>query len=757
MNPPDDMEAFLRLAIERLARRPAPPADAPDYPALVVCLAPPDPDALIGLRATLPPSTCLFWVYAPSDVNAKAIEQAALAASGFTLACPADRQGMGADIAAFLVALLADRRVQLIRHHNLDPAYSDLTSSLDRAIRGALDNLNQDELRGLIRLRSSIRNLPSMWRNVGWRLHPVSDGTPAILCGAGPSLTAHLETIRRLRDRAILIAVGHALPAMVRAGVAPDLVVADDSRAWWVLPDNLDPDTPLVACAELTGAIADRFRRVLWCRGSSVPFTLVVRALGLDLHPAELRRTVTIHAMDVAFRLECGRVALVGQDLSLADDGTLHAEGGTATVGDELLDIPGNEGRTVRTNRDLLSLREAIEDYLAGLPPGSDGQPRVINCTLGGALIRGAGRQSLEEFLAHAPSLQPRPILFLNTSRPTPDASGLDQLTAELSSFRATSLNAVDACRVLRRELERYPLRMPAVRKAQQTLQAAVRQESELIAASRSGAWMKLLSQNADRLCRETPALVSDSSEPAKQLTFLQARYVLLAELTDDVLTLLKPAAAHIAAPDVTTAPLPSATIFDSFRRLGLRLLHPANPEAAAALADRSIWPLTDRFRIRLVNQAHQHVSVRLANGHWHALSALFSMIEEARADVDRAAAAHHFDPTRHGLTLVAPGNWIHAVTWAERFRELDLVIVEPWPELFSNLLDVGCFLHRLPPSVLVLCVGNRFPSWRRIYEERLVRRRHEGRETLVFTPPRCADLPEVQTLLAELRYGTGS
>ncbi len=746
MNGSDVVFAFQRQALARLAKRPALPPDLHDFQVLVVCLGPPQPEDMLEFRASLNPATSLLWVYAPvSEVAEQEIEQAAEASDKCILTAAVDVTGSFFEKTQFLVELLDDKRVQLLRHQKLEPTFNDISAKLDRAIRNAVETLNQNHERGLIRLRSSIRNLPSIWRNAANRLMPLPRAVPALVCGAGPSLAAQLEELKPLADRVVIIATGHALPAMMRAGIQPDLVVSDDSRVWWKMPEGIDPKIPLVACAELAATVADKFPNVLWCKGSSMPFSITLQKIGLDLQPAELRKTVTIHAMDVARRLGCGRIILIGQDLSIADDGTLHAEGGKSPAGDELIEVPGNEGKIVLTNNDLAGLLDAIEEYIAELPLAEDGSPLVANATTGGALIRGAARLTLAQLLLNSPPMNSRPLLIAPIGQNAPDAANLNAICDELEAFKGNALETLEASRLLQRELDRYPLRMPAVRKAQQALQTGVRREADLLTSAVAGPWMSFIVKNTDRLCGETPGLVTNSDNPATQLVFLQYRYTLLADLVKDVLAIFKPAVESLTkAVDVF---IPSPVMFNSFRNLGLRTIRQSNPEAAELLADRSDWPISNRFSIRFVYQKHQHISMLQPDGVWQPLSALFSMIDEARSDVTRAVAESGFDPQKHALTILAPCNWLHMATWSKLFPRMDIVVIEPWPDLLSTLMDAGCFLHLLPSNSLVLCVGSQFTAWQKLYAERMQKRAEAGRKSILFIPPVVAGFSEVKNL----------
>ncbi len=57
-------------------------------------------------------------------------------------------------------------------------------------------------------------------------------GTPAVICGAGPSLEKEIDTLRGVQDNALIFAGGSALNVLAKAGITPHFAAA------------LDPDPP---------------------------------------------------------------------------------------------------------------------------------------------------------------------------------------------------------------------------------------------------------------------------------------------------------------------------------------------------------------------------------------------------------------------------------------------------------------------------------------------------------------------------------
>ena len=73
-------------------------------------------------------------------------------------------------------------------------------------------------------------------------------GVPAILCGAGPSIKKQLPTIKKLSQRALIIAGGGAMGVLAKAGVVPHLTVGIDptDAEWTRFWNNNAFEAPLI-------------------------------------------------------------------------------------------------------------------------------------------------------------------------------------------------------------------------------------------------------------------------------------------------------------------------------------------------------------------------------------------------------------------------------------------------------------------------------------------------------------------------------
>ena len=149
-------------------------------------------------------------------------------------------------------------------------------------------------------------------------------GVPAVICGAGPSLSEDLEAIKELGDRALVIAGGSAITALTRAGIEPHLNLAIDpngqevrclegmklKQAPFIYSYRLHPDvfslveSPLGYLKTHAGR---KFETWMECQ------------LGIEGEPLALNEkafSVTTLALSLAVELGCDPIILVGVDLA---------------------------------------------------------------------------------------------------------------------------------------------------------------------------------------------------------------------------------------------------------------------------------------------------------------------------------------------------------------------------------------------------------------------------------------------------------
>lgn len=198
------------------------------------------------------------------------------------------------------------------------------------------------------------------------RLFDCAPGATALVCGAGPSLYDDLQRLKLIpgaRENAIWIAVDTALAPLHAAGFTPDVTVSVDPQALnryylegfadasWIV---IDPTTTY-----LTPRLAGADRLVF----TSSPFALA--KLFFDYCEESVGElafggSVSTNAYDLAVRMGCRRILLVGQDLAFTN-GLAHSPGATL---EERLNF--RERRTFR--RELHNYRQLSALPVRGLP-----------------------------------------------------------------------------------------------------------------------------------------------------------------------------------------------------------------------------------------------------------------------------------------------------------------------------------------------------------------------------------------------------
>jgi hypothetical protein len=246
---------------------------------------------------------------------------------------------------------------------------------------------------------------------------------PAIVVGAGPSLTPALPALRALADRALVIAADTAWRPLVAAGVQPHLVVAVDPT-----PENgrhlqhvpAAPDTWIVAEASVDPpSLAPHAGRVAPFRvAAHQPWPWLV-ARGVDTLTLRAWGSVLTSAFDLALLTGGAPLVFVGADLaftdgrpycrgtSLEDEWARHAARGVSLrqiwantlASRPLVPMPSLAGGSVSTAPHLVEFRDWIVARAAEATPG-----RVVNAS-GAGILYGPGvtQASLADVLASRP------------------------------------------------------------------------------------------------------------------------------------------------------------------------------------------------------------------------------------------------------------------------------------------------------------------------------------------------------------------
>lgn len=252
--------------------------------------------------------------------------------------------------------------------------------------------------------KNVIMNLPSIARSAGVKdFDGILKGIPIIVVAAGPSLSQSLPYLKGLMGKAALICVGKSLSLLLENGIVPEFAAhLDMIPACKVCFDNLKglKDVSLVFDPDGYYGVVQEYPCDRITSETIVPVTKWFQSFTGGKGFLEKGLSVAHTAFFFARATGANPIILVGVDLAFPGEQT-HAEGTVNTWGgkvsdlkEEFLTVPSVSGGEVKTLRSFLSFITAFEVEIAKT------EAAVINCSVGGASIRGAKNMSLESAVA---------------------------------------------------------------------------------------------------------------------------------------------------------------------------------------------------------------------------------------------------------------------------------------------------------------------------------------------------------------------
>lgn len=241
---------------------------------------------------------------------------------------------------------------------------------------------------------NTLQNLPHILRNPGVSvLADCFTGRPAVVAGAGPSLTAAIPYLKTVRDQIVLISTGTALAPLRQAGIRPDLVIAVDGSPL-IGKQFKQPcdDLYLVGSTLVYPGIPGLFKGLFFSLLDFSPIDQWVKQISAVDGRLSAGGTVTACGMDLAVTMGCNPVVAVGLDLAYGTDGDSHADGtmyhGVKQSRNALIPVPGNWQEEVYTTRQFSCYIQLVKQYVE-----SRSGTQFINVTDGGARIGGMDLQ----------------------------------------------------------------------------------------------------------------------------------------------------------------------------------------------------------------------------------------------------------------------------------------------------------------------------------------------------------------------------
>ena len=187
---------------------------------------------------------------------------------------------------------------------------------------------------GTLWLKNTVKNLGLLCSTakVSCFKNAFSDAAAVVLAG-GPSLTAHLEIVKKSSKGFIIIAVDTAMRACLRAGVTPDFILSFDPQYWnYLHTAGLDTSkSVLISEAAVFPAVLRQCYRAVFFSNSSVPFARCLEGEGQngdEDYTLAAGGSVATTAWDFARYIGAKPVIMAGLDLAYPHKQT-HFAGST--------------------------------------------------------------------------------------------------------------------------------------------------------------------------------------------------------------------------------------------------------------------------------------------------------------------------------------------------------------------------------------------------------------------------------------------
>lgn len=254
----------------------------------------------------------------------------------------------------------------------------------------------------LIGIENMLDNLDEIIKNPGINhLFGKFTGKPAIVVATGPSLNKNKHLLKGLGDKALIVSADASLKILIDMGVKPHLVT------------SLERMMPTVKLME--GFKVEDVEDVYYAACPVVrkeayeiypgPRVIVYRQfdhfkwLGIEKGMLNIQLSAGNMAFKIAESLGCDPIILIGQDLAYSRDGRTNAAGTTygerqaGYLVQDTLEVMGNDGSPIITNKTLYSFLKGYELDVAQY------QGTCINSTEGGAYINGTRVMPFQEVI----------------------------------------------------------------------------------------------------------------------------------------------------------------------------------------------------------------------------------------------------------------------------------------------------------------------------------------------------------------------
>lgn len=263
----------------------------------------------------------------------------------------------------------------------------------------------------ILGIKHLMENLPAVINTIGIsRWKDRFKGMPAICVASGPSLDQHIDLLRNIGDKALIIAADSVAEKLYKEGIKPHMISIVERVELiydaYFKEKKFHPESIVVAYSSIYPNIVKEFPGKLMLMGRiGIHFETRLADVLPSYDVMELGQSCAHTSYTTALSLGCEPIILVGQDLAYGTDLNTHAAGiNTPEMQDHIdnahikmgksLAVKGWHGGEVVTNYIWNKFLEFFEEAFLKT------DRTVINATQGGAFINGAKHIPFKDAIA---------------------------------------------------------------------------------------------------------------------------------------------------------------------------------------------------------------------------------------------------------------------------------------------------------------------------------------------------------------------
>jgi hypothetical protein len=315
--------------------------------------------------------------------------------------------------------------------------YAEFQTEFTNEFKSYLVNKNTVRFFSNRWLMQGLDNLPAIAEHATFsHLKEKFIDTPLVIISPGPSLDKNIHLLKQLKGKALLMAPAQSAMALCRAGVMPDAIVVADPADFIYVMEGFPIETIeiLLLGVACHPSFYERFKEKIVTFNVNAGIDNWISDIFHDTAHVGSGGSVATAIFTMGLYLQCNPIMLVGQDLALTNgkqycsnsaDGSMsvklnpegdafiydnvspgyellleHAGTNSRTRRDKVLTLPGYYGGTVLTKRDYAMFHAEFEHH-AETENAKSNPIRLLNCTEGGAYIKGFEHIPLAEAISH--------------------------------------------------------------------------------------------------------------------------------------------------------------------------------------------------------------------------------------------------------------------------------------------------------------------------------------------------------------------